>query len=183
MRRGGPVARALSARGFQAAATDSDEEELLALAFAASLQLGEDEGPLEVPAAGGEASGDAGWVLVEEPESEPVGFRASNLERARLAGVHAGRKCRGEIQAVPRSPAPKGGVRNRLYVVLRAADGDLHGLGVGPWSDYRRHVEAAEGTLHRRAVFHGFSSREEAEAYTRAAGFATALPTLPPWRW
>ena len=41
MRRGGPVAGALSARGFQAAATDSDEETLLAEAFAASLRLEE----------------------------------------------------------------------------------------------------------------------------------------------
>ena len=183
MRRGGPTARALSARGFQAAATDSDEEELLAQAFAASLRLDGEGGSLEVPAASGEASSDAGWVLVEERATEPTSFVAANLERARLAGIHAGRKCRGEVRSVPRSPAPKGGVRNRLYVVLRAAEGDLHGLGVGPWSDYRRHVEASEGTFHRDAVFHGFSNREEAGAYTRAAGFAVDLPTLPVWRW
>ena len=184
MRRGGPAARALAARGFQAAATDSDEESLLAEALAVSLRISEPTVPLAGLAAGeAEAADDAGWELVGEPEAEPVDPATSNLARARRAGAFARRKLVGELQAVPRSPAPAGGVRNAHYVVLRTPKAGGWGIGSGPWSEFARYVQSAEGRLERSAVFHGFSSLAEAQAYFEEAGFVGPAPTLAPWRW
>ena len=184
MRRGGPRERAESARGaLHYATTDAEEEEELAAAFAASLVLTD---PLHRPAESGDAAAayDGDWQLVGEEEERPPAVATAaerNLARAREAGASAGAKLRGERAAVRRSPAPAGGWRNTRYVVLFSPYSSATGVGVGPWSDYERYVRTAEGRLHTEAIFHGFCTQGEAQAYWTAAVGDAPLPTLPAW--
>ena len=116
MRRGGPLERAASALGLVAARTEDEEEEedQLAWAFRESLRLSDE--PLAPPAASGEAAAGE-WILVESPQlggdAEPPPAAESiaehNLARATRAGQFALQKLMGEIQRVPRTPAPRAG--------------------------------------------------------------------------
>ena len=187
MRRGGPAARAESARGLLAARTDSEEEEQLAAAFAASLRIQDDQ-PL-TPSAPSAEPADEDWVLVQSPRGQDsviaVGGEGdvlgANLARAALAGDFARRKLASELQRVPRTPAPKGGWRNTRYVVCRSPLSTETGVGVGTWGEFRRYTELPNGRLHPDAVFHGFATQAEAERYWQHACPGLPLRTLPPW--
>ena len=186
MRRGGPQQRAESARGgLVYATTDEEEADALAAALAASLRL--DDPPLESPAPSrGEAAGaaDGDWQLVDAPASSSGGVPSAverNQVRAREAGASAGAKLRGERAAVRRSPAPAGGWRNTRYVVAFSPYSSATGVGVGPWSDYERYVRTDEGRVHAAAVFHGFCTQNEAQAYWESIFGDAPLPTLPAW--
>ena len=187
MRRGGPVERAESARGLLAARDDEEEAEHLALALAASLRIS-DPVPL-TPSAQGAEPADEEWIFVESPRgandggasASAVGPLSANLARAARAGDFARRKLAGELQRVPRSPAPTGGWRNTRYVVCYSPLSTETGVGIGTWGEFRRYTELPSGRLHPDAVFHGFATQAEAERYWRHACPEQPLRTLPPW--
>ena len=93
------------------------------------------------------------------------------LRRAERAGHLAQQKLAGEIPTVPASP-PLPGLRLRVYAILRAREGvRSRGVYAGPWYGIRSLLCDPPGSAHLapEAVFHGFPSRREAEAYWRSA--------------
>ncbi len=155
----------------------------------------------------GQGEDDDGGHLAaaSEPDGEPVtqdrggvqadpGLAAATeaadaaLARAWRAGAGAGRKLRGETGAVPKTPRHPQGLPARFYVVIRGMPGA--DVADGVWRRYwastaEAGAQAAVGTwdpaghftLHHEAVFHGFPSFVEVEAYCEGAGVA-----VPPWR-
>ncbi len=120
--------------------------------------------------------------------SSPVGVplgRVSQerIERAWAIGRAAEAKIAGVVACVPRSPDPVPGTpRARFYAVLRCAEEAAEaGPGLYPrWQSRgagpsRRTgalaaVALESGRIATEAVFHGFASAEECEAYARGAG-------------
>ena len=151
--------------------------------------------PSPEPSDSGEAQGPAGASATA---------LALALERAGTAGEQAALKLAGRQRRVAASPTPPAefGGTKVFFVVVRArhdlqAEGGSHdelkkptaqerggprGLVVGPWALARGYVCSDRGGIVAEAIFHGFATRAEAEAYWRGAVGDIALPTLPPRR-
>ena len=118
------------------------------------------------------------------PQAAPV--PQWRLSRARRAGECARLKSLGSIPRVPKTtPLGPDGAKT-FFVIIRGREGVGHrfsntirGLAPFLWPDIRGHVLGEDGGLHSDAIFHGFHSREEAEAYWGAATASSPLQWLP----
>ena len=129
--------------------------------------------------------GDAFVACSSVPTAPPTLLEAA-LRRAAEAGKHAGQKDFGSISRVPSTPpAPAGFEAKRFWVVIRPALAfvgqpiTLRGLVTGPYRNVEGYVAVGNGVLSDICIFHGFATREEAEAYWAAAFPGVALPALP----
>ena len=77
---------------------------------------------------------------------------------------------------------PEGGSHGKLKKPTAQEKGGPRDLVVGPWALARGYVCSDRGEIVAEAVFHGFATRAESEAYWRAAVEDISLPTLPPHR-
>jgi len=103
----------------------------------------------------------------------------TNWTRARAAGVAAAEKISGRTAVVPETPPHPQNAKNRYYVVLVGRPEVEHARGVYPrWnSGHRGEVGAraavcdpVSGTVCAAAVFHGFPTVGEIDAYCAGAG-------------
>ena len=136
-------------------------------------------------------SGDsAAWEVVtieptrgedEAPAPRPLRDHAGNAEncaRARAAGVAAKAKIAGHTAVVPATPPHPQNAKNRYYVVLVGRPEVEHARGVYPrWNSGHRGAVGARaavydpaGTVCEAAVFHGFPTMGEIDAYCAGAG-------------
>ena len=136
-------------------------------------------------------SGDsAAWEVVtieptrgedEAPAPRPLrdhAGNAANWARARAAGVAAAAKIAGHTAVVPATPQHPQNAKNRYYVVLVGRPEVEHARGVYiRWNSGRRGEVGARaavydpaGTVCEAAVFHGFPTMGEIDAYCAGAG-------------
>ena len=101
------------------------------------------------------------------------GLEQFRIQRARTAGIGAGKKLRGESQSVPATPEMTEPVpANRFYVVLRSNDESPPSV-YQSWKNCKNHVLAVDHNPPEPAacaVFHGFPSWTEVEEYCHGAG-------------
>ena len=105
-----------------------------------------------------------------EPAPKPSWDWHQRLDRAAAAGYAVRAVLQGRAAAVPPKPAAPEALRERVYVVVRAADPGHEGIfATGGWSRIRPLVEDARGRGSDRAVWDKWPSIREAEAYFKAA--------------
>ena len=99
--------------------------------------------------------------------------------RAVEAGKHGAKKCRGEYRFVPATPIVQGSAgRKNYFVLLRGRVPGEQGLWTGDWHGFAGYVQSGQG-IYPAAVFHGFSTLVEAQAYWEAARGDEPLRDLP----
>ena len=110
------------------------------------------------------------------------------LEIARAAGRAAAEKRTGRIDVVPKIERPRGYGTKQWFVVdtpcaavAAAVAAPTSGLVRGGFAEAEGYVAlpGVRGALAPEAIFCGFVSLAEAEAYWEAARPGTALPRLP----
>ena len=118
----------------------------------------------------------------EAPMPRPLRDHAgntANLARARAAGVAAAEKISGRRAVVPETPRHPQNAKNRYYVVLVGRPEVEHARGVYPrWNSGHRGEAGARaavcdlvsGAVCAAAVFHGFPTLGEIDAYCAGAG-------------
>jgi hypothetical protein len=114
----------------------------------------------------------------QEEAARPAGTRswAWREARATRAGEEARAKLSGMRAVVEPTPELPANLRNRVYVVLQSAPGREALTGVAStWARARDLVGTPPSDL---AVFHGFPSIREAEAYWAGAGRRGRPPQL-----
>ena len=134
--------------------------------------------------------GDAFVADSSVPTAAAAPPTAAHLQRAAEAGRHAGRRNVGLVSGVPPTPsAPSEFEAQGFWVVIRPVIDlvgqplTLRGLVTGPYCHVEGYVVRENGVLSCNCIFHGFATREEAEAYWAAAFPREALPALPArWR-
>ena len=109
-------------------------------------------------------------------EAARRGVPAWRIERARVAGGHAGQKHGGLIATLPPTPTagPQGEEvpRNHFYVVLRdRATSQAHVYS--RW--YGGAAPAVLEAANAEALWHGWASMEEAQEYCRSAGWPVPI--------
>ena len=139
---------------------------------AASSDGARPRSPQRAASAQPEPSPEPGAGPVDVDDGSAAWPWARRLARATAAGLSAGERIAGSTAPLRPSPALPGRMADRrVFAVVRPQSAAQRpGILVGPFKDVRPWVEVpATGALAPHALFHGFASLQEAEAYCRAA--------------